>query len=300
MTASPMTACMTRTSTCPSPEPHRRDQPRSACAAQCPPRLAHLLGTARPARDRSHPVLARRAHPARHRHQSERDRVVRLQQERRPPPPLPRELAVAEALTAGHGADIGLKPPAAAAAFRRDSSAPRRHAGGRRCRRHRGRQGSEPRAARGGNRARTGAAFPSLAQQGDACFVRHGDFFQQPPRAFGIGAHALGAERRKSRALFLARGGDAGAHLGAALARRRQHEIGGGDGRHLDLQVDAVEQRPRDARLVVVGAAWSALAGLSRRASTALARVMAASLDARGVGDAMDGARDHLSPASSG
>jgi hypothetical protein len=44
-------------------------------------------------------------------------------------------------------------------------------------------------------------------------------------------------------ALALAGGTDAGAHLGAAFVRRRKHKIGGGDGRHLDLEIDAIEKR---------------------------------------------------------
>jgi hypothetical protein len=62
-----------------------------------------------------------------------------------------------------------------------------------------------------------------------------------------------------------------------------QHQVGGGHGRHLNLQVDAVEQRARDARLVVVGAARAALARIHGGDQ----------LDARGVGDAVVGARDH-------
>ena len=40
-----------------------------------------------------------------------------------------------------------------------------------------------------------------LAQQGDARLVRHGDLLEQRARAFRVGAHALGAERGKARAL---------------------------------------------------------------------------------------------------
>jgi hypothetical protein len=53
-------------------------------------------------------------------------------------------------------------------------------------------------------------------------------------------------------------GGDAGADLGASLRCRRQNEVGGGDGRHFDLEIDTVEQRSRDAGLIALGAtaAW--------------------------------------------
>ena len=64
--------------------------------------------------------------------------------------------------------------------------------------------------------------------------------------------------------------------------------------RYLDLQVDAVEQRARDAAHVVRDAAWAALAGLARRAAAALAGVHGGDqLDARGVGDAVVGPRNH-------
>jgi hypothetical protein len=36
---------------------------------------------------------------------------------------------------------------------------------------------------------------------------------------------------------------DAGPNVSASLRGRGQDEIGGGDGRHLDLEIDAVEQR---------------------------------------------------------
>jgi DNA helicase-2/ATP-dependent DNA helicase PcrA len=44
--------------------------------------------------------------------------------------------------------------------------------------------------------------------------------------------------------LVLARDGDAAADLGAALRRRREGQVGGRDARHLDMEVDAVEQGP--------------------------------------------------------
>jgi hypothetical protein len=53
----------------------------------------------------------------------------------------------------------------------------------------------------------------------------------------------------------LARRRDPRRDLGRAFGWRRQHHVGGGDRRHLDDEVDAVEQRPREAGLVLRHAA---------------------------------------------
>ena len=84
--------------------------------------------------------------------------------------------------------------------------------------------------------------------------------------------------------------------LAAAFRRRRQDEIGGGHRRHLDVQVDAVDQRARQPALVVGGAARirAALAGEARLVGApAAARVHGGDQhEARGIGHAMVGARD--------
>ena len=54
---------------------------------------------------------------------------------------------------------------------------------------------------------------------------------------------------------MLARARDARRDFAAALGRRRQDQVGGGHRRHLDVQVDAVEQRAGQPRLVLGGAA---------------------------------------------
>ena len=92
-----------------------------------------------------------------------------------------------------------------------------------------------------------------------------------------------------------ARRSDAGAHLGAALRRPRQHEVGGRDRRHFDLQIDAVEQGPGDARLVAFDATAALAAGIARLAGAAAAAWVhrGDELNARRVGDAVIGARDH-------
>ncbi len=48
------------------------------------------------------------------------------------------------------------------------------------------------------------------------------------------------------------------------FGRRRQRQVGGGDRRHVDMQVDAVEQRPGNLRLVLDGAFGRPAAGLGR------------------------------------
>src|SRR3546814_12939650 len=51
----------------------------------------------------------------------------------------------------------------------------------------------------------------------------------------------------------LFRSADAGGDLGRTLGRRRQCQVGGRHRRHLDAQVEAVEQRPGQPALVVLG-----------------------------------------------
>jgi hypothetical protein len=84
-----------------------------------------------------------------------------------------------------------------------------------------------------------------LAQKRASGEVRRGDIFEQAPVASGIGCgradvsarhEALGLDRVSRR--------DASANLSTSFRGGRQHEVGGGDGRHFDLQIDAVEQRP--------------------------------------------------------
>ena len=59
----------------------------------------------------------------------------------------------------------------------------------------------------------------------------------------------------------------------AAFRRRRQDQVGGGNRRHLDMEVDTVEQRAGQPRLIVGGAARirAALAGEARLAGAAAA-----------------------------
>ncbi len=70
-----------------------------------------------------------------------------------------------------------------------------------------------------------------------------GDVLEQPAVAIGVGAGFGVLERREAFGLDRPRRGNAGANLGTSFRGRRQHEIGGTDRGHLDLQIDAVEQR---------------------------------------------------------
>ena len=63
------------------------------------------------------------------------------------------------------------------------------------------------------------------------------------------------SDRGVARGLPLAGERDALGNFAAAFGRRRQDEIGGGHRRHFDMQVDAVDQRAGNPRLIVGGAA---------------------------------------------
>ena len=117
------------------------------------------------------------------------------------------------------------------------------------------------------------------------------DLVEQLAVGFGIGARPVAVV---ALGLDCARGGDPARDLGAALRRRRQGEVGGGHARHFDMQVDAVEQRARHARLVIGGAARRPAAGERGVAEmAAAARVHRRDqLDARREGDVGVGAGD--------
>src|SRR5439155_17905503 len=66
---------------------------------------------------------------------------------------------------------------------------------------------------------------------------------------------------RQTAALAGARGLEPRAHGGRGLPGRGVvGERGDGHARHLDVEVDAVEERPRDARAVAVDEGWRAAA----------------------------------------
>jgi len=70
-------------------------------------------------------------------------------------------------------------------------------------------------------------------------------------------------ERGEALGLDRPRRCDAGANLGTSLRRRRKHEVGGTDRGNFDLQIDAVEKRAGDARLVALDATAPHAAGIA-------------------------------------
>ena len=135
-------------------------------------------------------------------------------------------------------------------------------------------------------------ALRRLGQQLDARRFRRGDAVQQFAFGFGIGADLRGLE---TRALDVA-----GAATRAATSALPS--AGGGrarslaeHARHFDMQVDAVEQRPGNARLVIGAAFGRARTGLRRIAEiTAAAGVHRRhQLKARRIAHMGVGARHH-------
>ena len=104
------------------------------------------------------------------------------------------------------------------------------------------------------------------------------------------------SDRRVARRLPLAGERHAFGDLAASFGRRRQDEIGRGHRRHLDVQVDAVDQRAGNAPLVVGGAAGigGAAAGIAGVVGVAAAAGIHRrhQHEARRVSDPMIGARD--------
>ena len=103
-------------------------------------------------------------------------------------------------------------------------------------------------------------------------------------------------DRGITGSLAFARQRDALGDSAAAFGRRRQNEIGRGHCRHLDMRVDAIEQRPGKPRLVLGGAAGvgAAPAGEARLVGlAAAARIHRRNQHEAGrIGDAVIGAGD--------
>ena len=79
------------------------------------------------------------------------------------------------------------------------------------------------------------------------------DLIEELAVGLGVGADAaLRGECCEALHLTRARLGDARGDIGAPLRRRRQGEIGGFHGGHVDMEVDAVEERAGDLRLVIL------------------------------------------------
>ena len=82
----------------------------------------------------------------------------------------------------------------------------------------------------------------------------------------------------------------------AAFRWRRKDQVGGSDGRHLDVEIDAVKQRARQPRLILGGTAYvrSATAGEAGIAGAAAAAGIHRrhQHEARRIGDAVIGSRN--------
>lgn len=133
--------------------------------------------------------------------------------------------------------------------------------------------------------------FGGLHKELPARVIGRGGVFEQFAVRFRIGADTV---RFIAGGLQCAGSGDARGDFGRAFGGRRQREIGGGNGFDLDVQVDAVEERPGELGLIIRRAARRAGAG-----ERGVAEVPAAAwvhrgdqLHARGVGDMKRGARD--------
>ncbi len=129
------------------------------------------------------------------------------------------------------------------------------------------RRSCAPRAARGDSRAPTAASPPPPARSS----LRPGSSGVATLSSSSPSASALVRTpmRRHSAPLWTARAAATRAATSAdAFGRRRQDEIGGGDRRHFDMQVDAVEQRPGkfapDNRPRSAGARAQASAAIAR------------------------------------
>ena len=154
----------------------------------------------------------------------------------------------------------GCRPRATPSARRCDRTAPRRDAAARLSRHRRDRRACA-RAQHAVIAARR-QPQPSAASRSSASPPRPAA--PRPPARAGDRRHCCGhaAARSRHSAPPALRGRRRHARrLRRALGRRRQDQIGGGDRRHFDMQVDAVEQRAGNARLILRGAARIGLRG---------------------------------------
>ncbi len=88
-------------------------------------------------------------------------------------------------------------------------------------------------------------AFGGFGEEAAARIVRRGDAVEQFALDMGVEKHGPRAGKLVEAGLLnVARGGDADGDFRRPFGGRRQGKIGMGDGRHLDMDVDAVEHRP--------------------------------------------------------
>jgi integrase len=130
-----------------------------------------------------------------------------------------------------------------------------------------------------------------VAQKRKPARVRPRHLFEQRAVRACVGAHLRQADCGVALRLHRAGARDARRHLAASFRRRRQDEIGGGHRAHLDVQVDAIDERARQPALVFGAAARvrAALAGESRLAGAAAAAGVHGGdqHETRGIGHAM-------------
>ena len=91
--------------------------------------------------------------------------------------------------------------------------------------------------------------------------IRRRDAIQQVAVGLGIRTHT---RTIVPVCLQLARGGHPARDCGAAFGWWRKREIGRGHALHINMQIDAVEQRARSSRLIIHGAPGGAAAGKRR------------------------------------
>ena len=133
-----------------------------------------------------------------------------------------------------------------------------------------------------------------LTEQRAGFRVHADDFIQALDWTIGVGPHASQTQGLIASSLDLASVRHPGANLGAAFGRRRHDQFSRADRRHLDLHVDPVKQRARDAGLVFFGAVLPPAAGeAGLTGMTAAAGVHRGDqLDARRIGNAVIGPGD--------
>lgn len=128
-----------------------------------------------------------------------------------------------------------------------------------------------------------------IPQQLQTGGIRLGDGFDHRGRAAGIGDDPLHAGALETLSLPLPGASNTQRNIGALFRRRRPDQIGGGNGGHVDANIDAIKQGAGNASLIIAHAARPAGAGVARFAGhAASARVHRRDeLDGGGVGNAM-------------
>ena len=115
--------------------------------------------------------------------------------------------------------------------------------------------------------------FGRTGQQRAARRIRAPRFVEQSPVRFGVGADAaFGGHRRVAFGLPDASGRDPARYRLAAFGSRRESEIPRRNSGNMDVKINAIQQRARQARLVFIGAARRPHAGEFGKV-TATARV---------------------------